>query len=166
MDVDAITAIIRAAEATGSTIRIEIRVVAEQAARAEAKADTALAGLDKQSEEIKELKFQSLTYQHRMHRDIASISKDFFYKGGNLNTANTVEDRLDILAKYRPNEKQKVFWVENNDATFRKRDKYGKSKNINPKEVEHIKLELQRFVKFAQANPNECFLLLIKCYNC
>jgi len=108
---------------------------------------------DKPKTQIEKLKFQSLTYQHRMHNEIASISRDYFYTdNNNLKTANTVFERKDILHFHKPNE-NKVIWVSNNDNTFRKNNKKGRQENINPTEVRHIKQELINFIEKAKHNP-------------
>ncbi len=98
---------------------------------------------------IKEQKFQSLSYQHRMNDEIASIPREYFYKGKNLITANTVFKRKNILDFYKPNESD-VIWMPNKDNTFRKRFKGGRHKNINPTETEQVKEELNAFIKLAK----------------
>ncbi len=104
----------------------------------------------KDLEEVKRIKFQSLTYQHRMHDEIASIPRECFYtENHNLKTANTVKDRKDKLSFYKPNE-DKVIWVANNDDTFSKKQKGGKTKNINPTELNDIKNELKEFISKAR----------------
>jgi len=102
--------------------------------------------------QITEKKFQSLSFQHRMHDDIASISRKYFYDGKNLDTANTVFNRTDVLDFYKSKE-SKVMWVSNKDNTFRKTNKKGRQENINPTEVKEIKQELTGFIKKAKINP-------------
>lgn len=109
----------------------------------------------KEFDEILENKFQSLTYQHRMEDEIASLSREHFYKNENLTTAKTVTKiRVNHLSWYKSNE-DKVIWVPNMDNTFREQNKKGASKNINPTEVHHIKEELEDFLKLARTNPKE-----------
>ena len=100
-----------------------------------------------QDKTILDLKFQSLSYQHRMEDAIAEIPRSFFYKSKNLNTANTVGERTNFLKNYKPAE-DAVIWSFNNDKTFRKKDK-----NINPTEVKEIEQELKDFLEFAKNNP-------------
>lgn len=101
---------------------------------------------------IKENKFQTLSYQHRMEEEIANLSRVHFYNNDNLYTANTVAKRSNPIAWYKSNE-DKVIWVTNRDETFRKRNKKGESKNINPTEVKQIINELEQFIKQAKLNP-------------
>lgn len=103
-----------------------------------------------QFEEIVNQKFQTLTFQHRMHDDIATIPRKYFYEERNLKTSNKVKERTDILAGYKKDE-SKVIWVDNNDRTFDKKVN-GKKKNINPREVDYIKSELNDFIQFARSN--------------
>ncbi len=100
-----------------------------------------------QDKRILDLKFQSLSYQHRMEDSIAGIPRSFFYKGKNLKTANTVGERTNFLKNYKSGE-DAVIWSFNNDKTFRKKDK-----NINPTEVDEIEKELLDFLAFARNNP-------------
>jgi len=100
-----------------------------------------------QFRQIKKLKFQSLTYQHRMNDTIAEIPRRFFYDDENLKTANTVDERPNYLENYKLKEAD-VIWSFNNDQTFRKKDK-----NINPTEVKEIKSELTDFLHFAKIHP-------------
>ncbi len=102
---------------------------------------------------ITQQKFQSLSFQHRMHDEIASISREYFYnENNNLKTANTVFDRKDVLDFYKPNE-NKVIWVTNQDSTFRKKRNRKQQENINPTEVKHIRQELENFIKEAKFSP-------------
>lgn len=106
----------------------------------------------KKFERVKKLKFQSLTYQHRMHDEIASIPREYFYtENNNLKTANKVIDRTDILSFYKSNE-SKVIWVSNKDKSFRKRRRVGQQENINLTEVNQIKRELENFISKAKHN--------------
>lgn len=113
-----------------------------------------------QFSEFKKRKFQSLSYQHRIHDDIAEIPRKYFYKGKNLKTANTVFERKDKLAFYKSNE-EKVTWVTNNYNVFRNKDNSGRVINDNHKEVNHIKSELRDFIREAQKYPEENFELAV-----
>ena len=97
------------------------------------------------SKAAKETRFESLTYQHRMHPDIAQTSADNFYtEYNNLLPANTVlEDRG---WKYAPNDPT-VKWIHNNDQSFRN------GKIINLTEVEDMRKELSKFLDWAKQNP-------------
>jgi len=114
-------------------------------------------------EYVKETKFQSLSYQHRMNDEIASIPREYFYEGKNLETANTVFNREDILNFYKPNEK-KVIWVSNKDNSFRKVAKKGRPRNINPTEVEDIKQELESFLALAKSQKNNFEVAVLTFY--
>jgi len=98
-------------------------------------------------EQIKELKFQTLTYQHRMNDEIAEIPRKYFYEGKNLKTANTVIERIDIMEDYEKTE-NKVIWISNNDVKFRKTNK-----NINPTEVNQIENELRKLLEYSKNFP-------------
>ncbi len=110
-------------------------------------------------EKIRDAKFESLSYQHRMEKEIADLSKEHFYNNKNLDTANTVNKRTNILDWYKPSE-DKVIWVTNN---YRKKKRApdskvkGKGKDekiINPIEVEQIKFELKNFIDKAKGQKN------------
>ncbi len=92
-------------------------------------------------------KFQTLSYQHRMEDEIASISREHFYDNENLKTANTVSQRTNILDWYKPNDK-KVIWITNK---YRNKSK----KIVNHKEVEQIKFELEAFIEEAKYHPKQ-----------
>jgi len=93
----------------------------------------------------KQSRFVSLTYQHRMHPDIARTSKENFYEN-NLESANTVlENRGWKYALGEP----VVKWLHNNDATGNKRGE----KIINPTEANDIERELAKFLDWAKDNP-------------
>lgn len=103
--------------------------------------------------EIKDNKFQTLSYQHRMEDEIASLSRDCFYTNKNqeknLQTANTViEIRENLLDWYKPNEK-KVIWITNNYQNKKT------NKIINIKEVNQIELEIKAFINQAKNYPTK-----------
>jgi len=93
----------------------------------------------------KENRFISLSYQHRMHPDIAKTSRENFYEN-NLQTANTVTENRGW--SYETNEPV-VKWVHNADKTGNIRG----NKIINPSEVNDIEQELLKFLKWAKNNP-------------
>ena len=111
--------------------------------------------------EVKELKFQSLSYQHRMQDEISQYSRIHFYNDGNLKTANTIlktqdsliKERDNILKNYKENE-DAVVWMPNNHNSFKSRKK-GKQHITNPDEVTHIKQELISFLAFAKAESQQ-----------
>jgi superfamily I DNA and/or RNA helicase len=110
---------------------------------------------------VKELKFQSLSYQHRMQDEIAQYSRKHFYNDGNLKTANTIlktqysliKKRKNILKRYNENE-DSIVWMPNNYNSFKSREK-GKQRITNPEEVNHIKQELISFHAFAKAESQQ-----------
>lgn len=94
----------------------------------------------------KESRFVSLTYQHRMHPDIAKTSRENFYEN-NLLPANTVlQDRG---WKYALNESA-VKWIHDNDGTGNRKGE----RIINPTEANNIQRELVKFLTWAKDNPN------------
>ena len=110
---------------------------------------------------VKELKFQSLSYQHRMEDDIARYSREHFYKNENLKTANTIlntQDSLiqqrDNILKYYKEDEDTVVWMPNNFNSFKSRKK-GKQPITNPEEVNHIKQELISFYDFSKARSEQ-----------
>jgi superfamily I DNA and/or RNA helicase len=104
--------------------------------------------LEMLSSDAKRERFQSLTYQHRMHPDVALTSQKHFYaENGNLKTANTVENRTWRYAQQEP----VVKWIHNNDNTFQK----GQQKIINPTEVDDMETELKAFLNWAAQNPKQ-----------
>ena len=117
-------------------------------------------GFNKMSR-VKKLKFQSLSYQHRMEDEIAQYSREHFYKDENLRTANTIlksedshiTERDNILKNYKEDENA-VVWMPNNYNSFKNRKK-GKQRIINPEEVRHIKQELLSFHAFAKAQTQQ-----------
>ncbi|WP_407264844.1 DEAD/DEAH box helicase [Tenacibaculum maritimum] len=112
-------------------------------------------------QKVKELKFQSLSYQHRMEDDIAQYSRAHFYKDENLRTANTIlksqdsliKERENILENYNKGENA-VVWMPNNYNSFKHKTK-GKQRITNPEEVHHIKQELLSFRTFAKAETQQ-----------
>lgn len=94
---------------------------------------------------FKTSRFVSLSFQHRMHPDIAKTSKEKFYQA-NLESANTVlEDRG---WKYALNEPA-VKWIHNTDKTGNERG----GKIWNPTECRDMKRELKKFLNWAKDNP-------------
>jgi superfamily I DNA and/or RNA helicase len=93
----------------------------------------------------KQSRFTSLSYQHRMHPDIAKTSRENFYEN-NLLSANTVlENRGWNYALNEP----VVKWFHNNDKTGNIKG----NKIINPTEVNDIEKELLKFLNWAKNNP-------------
>lgn len=93
----------------------------------------------------KHSRFTSLSYQHRMHPDIAKTSRENFYEK-NLLSANTVLDNRGW--NYALNEPV-VKWIHNNDKTGNIKG----NKIINPTEVNDIEKELLKFLAWAKNNP-------------
>jgi superfamily I DNA and/or RNA helicase len=97
------------------------------------------------NDSYKESRFTSLSYQHRMHPDIAKTSRENFYEN-NLLPANTVlENRGWNYALNEP----VVKWIHNNDKTGNIKG----NKIINPTEVNDIEKELLKFLDWAKNNP-------------
>ena len=93
----------------------------------------------------KQSRFTSLSYQHRMHPDIAKTSRENFYEN-NLQSANTVKENRGW--NYTLNEPV-VKWIHNNDKTGNIKG----NKIINPTEVNDIEKELLKFLAWAKNNP-------------
>lgn len=109
--------------------------------------------------EVKTKKFETLSYQHRMQESLAAVSKEHFYAGTRLHTANRVQDRLNPMANYEVNHGD-IFWVTNDDKIYKRRDKNGRNKNINPQEVKDILRELKYLLDYTKQHPkkgNELF---------
>lgn len=123
-------------------------------------------------QKVKELKFQSLSFQHRMQDEIAQYSRKHFYNDGNLKTANTIlksqdsliKERENILENYNKGENA-VVWMPNNYNSFKHKNK-GKQRIINPEEVHHIKQELLSFHAFAKARSEQVYeVAVLSFYN-
>jgi len=86
-------------------------------------------------------RFQSLSYQHRMHSAIASFSRDLFYEGSALKDANTIKSRDLVLGwDFRPLEERRVWMhVLGNESNGENHD-----------ERDAIKLMLQEFIDWAR----------------
>jgi superfamily I DNA and/or RNA helicase len=97
------------------------------------------------SEEHKESRFVSLTYQHRMHPEIAELPGKYFYGGKNLRSGTSVERRP--WADPWPG--KRVRWISNTDATGNQKG----GKIINPTEVEDMEAQLKKFLEWAKDNP-------------
>lgn len=97
------------------------------------------------NDKYKRSRFTSLSYQHRMHPDIAKTSRENFYEN-NLLSANTVLDNRGW--NYALNESA-VKWIHNNDKTGNIKG----NKIINPTEVNDIEKELLKFLDWAKNNP-------------
>jgi superfamily I DNA and/or RNA helicase len=97
------------------------------------------------SEEHKESRFVSLSYQHRMHPEIAEIPGKYFYGGKNLHSGTSVERRhwADPWGGNR------VLWIPNTDATGNQKG----GKIINPTEVDDMEAQLKKFLEWAEDNP-------------
>lgn len=113
---------------------------------------------------VKELKFQSLSYQHRMEDDIARYSREHFYDGNNLVTANTVlQIRDNPLREYNKSENS-VMWMPNGYQIKYKNK--GKQRITNPEEVNNIKQELISFHAFAKARSEQVYeVAVLSFYN-
>lgn len=94
----------------------------------------------------KQSRFISLSYQHRMHPDIAITSKENFYSN-NLLSANTVFNNRNW--NYLLNE-PRVKWIHDNDSTGNRKG----GKIINPTEAINIERELVKFLEWAKDNPH------------
>ncbi len=113
----------------------------------------------------KKYKFTSLSYQHRMNDLIAQTSRNHFYEG-NLETANTVIDRINPLGTYKQGE-DAVIWVTNTEKI--KYDRLKKRRlNSNLKEAKQMIGELKDFLEWSKGAPpkekNEPFEVAVLCF--
>lgn len=95
--------------------------------------------------QYKDSRFVSLSYQHRMHPDIAKTSQENFYHN-NLLPANTVLENKSW--KYAPNEPV-VKWIHDNDNSGNLKGK----PIINTTEISNVERELIKFLSWAKDNP-------------
>jgi hypothetical protein len=101
-------------------------------------------------EGIKEKKFQSLQYQHRMMEQIAQLPREQFYHGENLLTANTVATRPNPMQGYFGKEAP-VVWV---NAASR-----GDGEGYSKEEVEAIMRELESLHRYSGGKELEVAVL-------
>lgn len=128
----------------------------------------------------KQSRFVSLTYQHRMHPDIAKTSRENFYDNDNLLPAKYLLNRKwdDEAKEYKPNESA-VKWLANNynyknnnrkelegwfessndsSSKYFRKDlnnflSWVESKIFNPREIDTMKNELLKFLDWTKSNP-------------
>ena len=87
----------------------------------------------------------SLTYQHRMHPDIAAHPRDQFYSGEALKDANTLDDRdARVGWTFLPDAPKRRVWVDVEGREFR---------GTNPDEVEAMRSWLVAWQDHARTNP-------------
>jgi len=99
------------------------------------------------SEEHKESRFVSLSYQHRMHPEIAELPGKYFYGGKNLHSGTSVKNR-DWADPWGGD---RVLWIPNKDATGNQKG----GKIINPTEVKDMEAQLKKFLEWAKDNPKQ-----------
>lgn len=92
---------------------------------------------------VLKLRFIGLTWQHRMHPDIAEFSRQHIYHERALSTPNFLKEQRNW--SYRPDSKRCVW-----------RDVKGKRNklNANKKEANQMIDELKAFDEWAKSNPN------------
>lgn len=123
-----------------------MEVVQEGIGRERSKRQSTLTdGLRKAREGVFASRFVGLSFQHRMHPDIASYSKEIIYKNKALQTANTiaVRDRdvkWDFAAGLLSNRR---VWV----------DVRGDGDGVNQQELNVIEEGVLQFVEWAERNP-------------
>lgn len=99
------------------------------------------AGLKATRPDVFSARFNSLSYQHRMHPEIASFSRDIIYEGQALKDANTIEIRDRKLCwDFGPFRSRRV-WV-NLDGR--------ETGGVNPDEVQAMAGLLQQFIAWAK----------------
>ena len=87
-------------------------------------------------------RFVMLDYQHRMHPDISSMSRDYVYDAKALKDSKKWTSKMNYM---------------NNKRRFEIRDVKGIAdrRNFNPDEVKEIINELKQFIEFAKNNPHK-----------
>lgn len=126
----------------------------------------------------KKSRFTSLSYQHRMHPDIAKTSRENFYEN-NLLSANTVlenrgwnyalnepavkwiHNNYNCSRPFQANKEELEKWYQKNNninSKFFKRDldnflNWANGKIFNPREIDDIEKELLKFLDWAKNNP-------------
>lgn len=88
-------------------------------------------------------RFESLSFQHRMHPVIADFARTMFYDGKALRDANTIESRDARLAwDFAPNEPARRVWI----------DVHGQERGgVNGAEIDALCDILSRFFSWAKA---------------
>ena len=126
----------------------------------------------------KQSRFTSLSYQHRMHPDIAKTSRENFYEN-NLLSANTVlenrgwnyalnepivkwiHNNYNCSRPFQANKEELEKWYQKNNNTNNKNFKqdlgvflnWANGKIFNPREIDDIEKELLKFLNWAKNNP-------------
>ena len=126
----------------------------------------------------KQSRFTSLSYQHRMHPDIAKTSRENFYEN-NLQSANTVlenrgwsyalnepivkwiHNNYNCSRPFQTNKEELERWYQkhnNANHKFFNRDlnnflNWSNGKIFNPREIDDIEKELLKFLDWAKNNP-------------
>ncbi len=98
-------------------------------------------GIRLRREEVFQARFESLSFQHRMHDEIAAFPRDIFYEGGSLETANTIESRDKHLGWNFGEFRGRRVW-----ADVRGRE----TASINQDEIEAIRALLAGFIEWAR----------------
>lgn len=92
------------------------------------------------SDTEKQNRFVMLDYQHRMHRDISRVSREFVYNDDALKDSEKWCSKMDYM---------------NDKSRFEIRDVKGIAdrKNFNNDEIKEVMKELKEFMSFAQTHP-------------
>ncbi len=98
-------------------------------------------GIRLRRDDVFQARFESLSYQHRMHPEIADFSREIIYQGGSLETANTIESRDKELGWDFGDFRRRRVW-----ADVRGRE----VSSINPDEVEAVRALLAGFIEWAR----------------
>ncbi len=99
-------------------------------------------GLPRGQKAAFEVRFQSLSYQHRMHPEISRFARDAFYEGAALLDANTIAHRDgDLGWDFAPALRSRRVWLDVDG-----RDSGG----VNEREIAAMALVVQAFIVWAQ----------------
>ena len=88
-----------------------------------------------------------LSYQHRMHKDIAEFSRKYVYKGNAMKTS----DGLDRTWNYSYN--NRLIWLDVKRTSKNLLEHYSRESNVN--ESKAIMSEIAKFVKFLQSHKSK-----------
>ena len=99
-------------------------------------------------EDAYEARAQKISYQHRMHPEIAELSRKYIYHGEALNSSKNMAARRSV---FWPCSKH-ILWINSMKNISTVKDE--KSRNANSFECDLIMKKMEEFVIWAKRNPN------------
>lgn len=97
---------------------------------------------------VYDIRAQKISFQHRMHPEIAELSKKYVYNGNALNSSENMVERR---SSFFPCSKH-IIWIGKMKNRSALEDE--KLKNANSHECEIIMKKLESFVAWAKQHPN------------